>query len=181
MLCFAEQNKAKIEKICCRTVVGHWAPCSASAHAALQVACRRDGKIRWPRRPGLPAAHQRLSFLFFFLFACLCVARPPRAICPRHRPRPPERAAAVTTSHNPVSVSRVSPPARAGSRACVVGRRAPCTASAHAALQVAGRRGVKIRWPRRPERGSNAARCRLSVCCCWNCRCWNRRRCNRRR
>ena len=122
-------------------VVGRWAPCSASAHAALQAAGWRNGKIRWPRRPGLPAAHQRLSFLFFFLFACLCVARPPRAICPRHRPRPPEWAAAVTTSHDPVSVSRVSPPVRAGSRAWFIGHRAPCAAT----LQAAGRRDGKVR------------------------------------
>ena len=77
----------------------------------------------------------RAAVIGVCLASCVvCVARPPRAICPRHRPRPPEWAAAVTTSHNPVSVSRVSPPVRAGSRAWVVGRWAPCSASAHAAM-----------------------------------------------
>ena len=68
--CFCSEAPSEFRALyfCCSPVffplvVGRWAPCSASAHAALQAACRRDGKIRWPRQPGLPAAHQRLSFL----------------------------------------------------------------------------------------------------------------------
>ena len=111
----------------------------------------------------------RAAVIGVCLASCVvCVARPPRAICPRHRPRPLEWAAAVTTSHNPVSVSRVSPPVRAGSRAWVVGRWAPCSASAHAALQVACRRDGKSRWPRRP--GLPAAHQRLSFLFAWRAR-----------